>query len=195
MLDRGIAPNQSPGVFAQKLVNPDIHHKLDGNDRKNLSRVMASVYEIRSSRNSVHLAPDYTADYVDSMYVLSSCKWLLCEFVRLATGQHNEKTAQLLRGMAQLGDPIIFEAGGRAVIMRTGLSAPQEIVLLLLHRPGYQAKKSELVSLAEGYHAANAISTALNRLLNRREVVKTADGTYYLSTLGKRAALKLLEER
>jgi hypothetical protein len=195
MLDRGIVPNQSPGKFAQKLVNQDIPHKLDSNDRKNISRVIASVYEIRSSRNSVHLAPGYTADYVDSMYVLSSCKWMLCEFVRLATGKNNEETARLLRGIAQLGDPVIFEVAGRAVVMKTDLSAPQEILILLLNRPGYQAKKSELISLLDGYIAPNNISMSLRRLHDRREVVKSSAGTYHLSTLGKQSALQLLGEK
>lgn len=194
MLDRGMIPKQSPGEFAQKLVNPDIPHSLAGADRKNLSRVIDSVYEIRSSRNSVHLAPGYTADYVDSMYVLSSCKWMLCELVRLATGQSNEETARLLRGIAQLGDPIIFEVAGRAVVMRTDLSAPQQILLLLLHRPGYQAKKSELVALAEGYLSSNNVNVALGRLEDRREVVRSSDGFYHLSPLGMPAALKLIDK-
>lgn len=192
LIDRGITPKLSPKEFADKLLNRDIQHNLSGVDRKNIARVISAVYEVRSSRNSVHLAPEYTADYVDSMFVLSACKWLLCEFTRLVTGQKNEQTAKLLRGIAQLGDPVVFEVDDRPVVMRTELSAPQEILLLLLHRPGYCATKAELVSFASGYHKPTAISTALSRLEVRREVVRSATGQYHLSPLGKSTALKML---
>jgi hypothetical protein len=192
MLDRGFVTKQTPSVFAEKLLNPDIEHRLNAVDRKNMARTIASVYEIRSSRNSVHLASAYTADYVDSMFVLSACKWILCEVVRLLTGQANEQTARLLRGIAQLGDPVVFEVDGRPVVMRTDLSAPQEILLLLLHRPGYTATKADLVSFAAGYHKANAIGTALSRLEAKREIIRSTDGQYHLSPLGKTSALKLL---
>jgi hypothetical protein len=192
MLDRGTAFGQTPNEFVKKLLNPDISHSLDGVDRKNLSRVISSVYEIRSSRNAVHLAPGYTADYVDSMLTLSSCKWLLCEFVRLSSGQANSVTADMLRGIAQLGDPVVFEIEGRPVIMRTDLSAPQEVLLLLFHRPGYRATKAELVGYSEGFHRPNSVGMAISRLEAKREIVKSSDGYYHLSHLGRTAALKLL---
>lgn len=192
VLDRGLVVKQSPGKFAESLVNHDTSHQLSNTDRRNLSRSIASVYEIRSSRNSVHLSPEYTADYVDSMFVLSACKWLLCELVRLSVGLTNEETARHLRGITQLGDPIVFEIEGRSVIMRTDLSAPQELLLLLLHQPGYFATKVSLINLADGYHTAKAVGTALGRLEVKREVVKDSAGRYHLTTLGKKAALSLV---
>lgn len=193
LLNRGTTTTQSPSVFATKLVNVDIDHNLNRTDRKNLSKMMLSVYEIRSSRNSVHFAPGYSADCVDSVVTVASCKWLLCELVRLVSGQSNEQTAKLLRGLAQLGDPVIFELDGRPIIMRLGLSAPQEILILLLHRPGYAATKSELIQYAAPYHSAKSIGISLPRLESKRQVALSTDGKYYMTTLGRDAALKLLE--
>lgn len=193
LLDRGFSTNQSPSVFADKLVNPDVPHNLNPVDRRNISKMMLSIYEIRSSRNSVHFAPGYSADYVDSMVTMASCKWLLCEFIRLGSGTPNQKTAELLRGLAQLGDPIIFEVQGRPVVMRTGLSAPKELLLLLLHRPGYSATKSELVEFAAPYHSQKSVAVSLGRLVKNKQVAQTNDGRYHLTTLGRDAALQLLE--
>ncbi len=192
LLDRGSTTTQSPSVFATKLVNVDIPHNLSASDRKNLSKVMMSVYEIRSSRNSVHFAPGYSADYVDSMVTVASCKWLLCELVRLASGRPNEETAKLLRGLAQLGDPVIFELEGRPIVMRLGLSATQEILLLLLHRPGYASTKSDLIEYAAPYHSAKSVGISLNRLEAKRQIARSKDGAYCLTTLGRDAALQLL---
>jgi len=192
LLDRGSTTNQSPSVFAGKLVNPDIAHKLLPADRKNISKIMLAVYEIRSSRNSVHFAPGYSADYVDSMVTVASCKWLLCEFVRLASGRPDEQTAELLRGLSQLGDPVIFEIEGRPIVMRTGLSAPQEILLLLLHRPGYAATKLELIEYAAPYHTSKSITVSLSRLVDKRQVALSKSGKYHLTTLGRNAALQAI---
>jgi hypothetical protein len=185
--------NQKPGVFAAKLMNPDIQHHLSSTDRRNTSKMMLSVYEIRSSRNSVHFAPGYSADYLDSMVTLASCKWLLCEFVRLASGRPNQQTAELLRGLAQLGDPVIFEIEGRPIVMLTGLSAPQEILLLLLHRPGYSATKTELVEFAAPYHTSKSIAVSLSRLADKKQVAMSKNGRFHLTTLGRDAAMQLLD--
>lgn len=193
-LDRGVILRQKPGEFCKKLLNDDIKdHRLTGTDRRNLARIISAAYEVRSSRNSVHFAPEYTADYVDAMVVLAMCKWLVCELIRLTTGHPNVETVEAIRGVSQLGDPIIYELEGRPVVMRTDLSAAQEILLLLLHRPGYRATKAMLIESTDGMHSANAINTALSRLVKKREVLRAKEQIYQLSPLGAKSALRVHE--
>src|SRR5438128_906798 len=86
-LDTGsVTHSKLPGKICERLEDesPGVTHNLDVKDRHHIARAISIVYKFRSDRGAVHISPTYTANEMDSVFVLHSGKWIFAEFLRLA---------------------------------------------------------------------------------------------------------------
>ncbi|HYE74042.1 MAG TPA: hypothetical protein VEF04_11960, partial [Blastocatellia bacterium] len=122
-------------------------HSLSQKDRYHISKAIEVVYKFRSDRGPVHISPLYTAKYMDSMLVIHMGKWIIAEFLRLAWNQDRQVIAEVIAQLVQLEHSLIHELDGKPLVLAKGISAPEEILLLLFDAPNNRLSRSELKNL------------------------------------------------
>lgn len=146
-LDSGIVTHsQLPGDLCEKIedaANLRPKHNLNQSDRLHICKAIGLVYKFRSSRGSVHISPNYKADYMDSMLMVHAGKWILAEFLRLAWTKDKTVIAEAIAEIVQLEYSLIHELDGVPLVLDE-VSAPVEILLLLNHAAGHKLQKDEL---------------------------------------------------
>ena len=98
-----------PGKVREDILNNNLPHKVSSKDRYHLAKVIEVVYGFRSDRGAVHISSDYTANYMDSMLVIHTSKWIFAEFLRLAWNQDRKIIAETIAQIVQLEHSVIHE--------------------------------------------------------------------------------------
>ena len=169
-LDTGrISHSKLPGEIRDKtLLDESIAHILKPKQRRHIAKVIEVVYKFRSDRGAVHISPDYTANYMDSMFILHSGKWIFAEFLNLAWNQDRHAVALLIEQIVQLEHSLIHELDGKPLVLAKGIPAPDEILLLLNHASSNRLSRSD-IKLYANQKPVN-VNSALNRMIKAKEV-------------------------
>lgn len=131
-IDTGsIDQKKLPGEIRDILLDQRVTHSLSQKDRYYISKSIEVVYKFRSDRGPVHISPLYTANYMDSMLVIHIGKWIIAELLRLAWNQDKQVIAEVIAQIVQLEHSLIHELDGKPLVLAKGVSAPEEILLLL----------------------------------------------------------------
>lgn len=166
-----------------------LSHRLGLKDRKHIAKVIEVVYKFRSDRGAVHISTEYDANYMDSMLVIHSCKWILAEFLRLAWNQDRKVIAETIAQLVQLEHSLIHELDGKPLVLAQNISAPHEILLLLNHAPNNRLSRSEIQSSIHHHTAAN-VGTALNRLIANRDIRDAGNSEVALTPNGQQRVIQ-----
>ncbi|MGH9803385.1 MAG: hypothetical protein ACRD82_23730, partial [Blastocatellia bacterium] len=138
-------------------------------DRYHIAKVIEVTYKFRSDRGPVHISPIYTANYMDSMLVLHTGKWMLAEFLRLAWKRDTETIAEVIAQLVQLEHSLIHELDDKPLVLARNISAPDEVLLLLNHAPNNRLRRAVLREQASNQKPQN-VSTAINRLISSKDI-------------------------
>lgn len=166
---------------------------LNDSLRVNVPKVINAMYSIRSRRGVSHIAGEVSANRVDAQLLLTNCRWILAEFVRLYHGldDHNEaqKTVDLL---ALSETPIIEDFDGvQRVVTTQTLPIPSQVSLLLRN-----SSSSEL-TLEELGKSIKARPDAIRQAVRRMEAKNFAhlfdDGRVRLTGIGRTYAAGLIQ--
>ena len=176
-----------PGKIIERLEDKERKrsHNLPTKARTHFCRVLGTVYKFRSDRGVAHISPQYTANYMDAMLMIHLSKWIFGEVLRLAWKGDRTEVAQVIESIVQLEHSLVHELDGRPQVQVAGISAPDEILLLLNHAPGGRLSRAELGAYA--HHKPNNISMAISRLSgpNQRKLRLDEDGNPALTPLGQ----------
>jgi hypothetical protein len=168
-LDTGsIDHRKLPGEIRDILLDQRSTHGLSQKDRYHICKTIEVVYKFRSDRGPVHISPLYTANYMDSMLVMHMGKWIIAEFLRLVWNQDRQVIAEVIAQLVQLEHSLIHELDGKPLVLARGISAPEEILLLLFNAPNNRLSRSELKMLAA--QKPTNINTAVSRLIKDKEI-------------------------
>lgn len=169
-LDSGQVDHKKlPGEVRDILLDQKIAHQLNQKDRYHICKAIEVVYKFRSDRGPVHISPIHSANYMDSMFVLHAGKWILAEFLRLAWNQDRKVIAEVISQLVQLEHSLIHELDGKPLVLAKGISAPEEVLLLLHHAPNNRLSRAELRERAYNQKSAN-VSTAISRLIKDKDI-------------------------
>lgn len=92
---------------------------------------MRSIYKVRSKRGAIHLSPDYTANHLDSRLILDNCRWILAEILRMFWTADRKALAEMVINLVEFEIPMIVEYDGVPFVLHTGLTAYNEVALVL----------------------------------------------------------------
>ncbi|HEX8475382.1 MAG TPA: hypothetical protein VF666_15230 [Pyrinomonadaceae bacterium] len=169
-MDTGrVSHSKTVAEIRKILLDNSLSHTLKSKDRHHIIKVVDLVYKFRSDRGAVHISPDYTANQMDSMLVLHAGKWMLGEFLRLAWNKDEKVIADTIAQLVQLEHSIIHELDGKPLVLVKGISAPDEILLLLNHANGNRLTRKELQVQAANQKPQN-IAIAIGRLIDKKEI-------------------------
>jgi hypothetical protein len=192
-LDTGsVTHTKLPGKITERLVDESVttSHRLNIKDRHHLAKAISIVYKFRSDRGAVHISPDYTANEMDSVFVLHAGKWILSEFLRIAWNKDRDTIAQAIARIVRLEHSLIHELDGKPLVLVKGISAPNEILLLLNHATGNRLTRAKLREQATHQKPAN-VNIAINRLLEDKAIREAEHDEIVLTPIGQK---KIVQE-
>lgn len=171
----------------KKIVN---YPKSDAKDEVltlAMPRVARSVYTLRSKKDVVHIKT-VDPDFIDSVYCVTACDWMLSELAFLLLKANEKEVYEMVNSVLKKKIPLIEEfEDGTIVILKTNLSRSDEILLALYHNYPRRASNLDLASILK--IPRQIIYTYLQRLEEQRLIHRTESGSK-LTQLG----IKYVEE-
>lgn len=192
-LDTGsVTHNKLPGKICERLrdENLGIPHRLNIKDRHHIAKAIDAVYKFRSDRGAVHISATYTANEMDSVLVLHLGKWIFAEFLRLAWNKDRQVIAETISRIVQLEHSLIHELDGRPLVLARGISAKEEVLLLLNHAPGNRLSRESLRDQAAGQKPTN-VMVAVSRLIKDKEIRPVGTDEVALTPVGQ---IRIIQE-
>jgi hypothetical protein len=173
------------------------NHSIDPRrDALHLAKILRSTYKFRSQRGGVHISPLYKPNHMDSKVIIEMVRWSFAETLRIFwKGTDREQIAKAIRELLTFDVPCIGKFEEVIMVQRTGLSAEEEI-LVLLHYAGEQGfTRTELGKYA--MQKAPAVTTAIQKLTSSelRQVVPLNSGRYRLTDLGSKRIREKLPDK
>ena len=96
-----------------------------------LPRALVFLYTMRNKRGIGHIGGDVDANATDVMLMARVADWFICELVRIHHGMSLEEAQDLVDALTVRQIPHIWEVGGKKRVLRDGLKAKDEVLLLL----------------------------------------------------------------
>jgi len=118
--------------------------KVHESIRLHIPRALAAVYNVRNRRDVGHIAADVDANLMDATYVVATCDWVLAEFLRLFHQCSAEQAQAYVEAVVKRRAPFIQVFGETPFVLRSHLSAKDEILVLLWERASLGASLDEL---------------------------------------------------
>jgi len=158
------------------------YEQLQGDEslRILIPRVLKSIYNLRNKRGVGHLG-EVSPNEMDATLILYSAKWVLAEFVRLASKVDPEKAQQAVDAIIERRLDIIWKDGDKARVLVTTMNAREQILLLLYDKNGQT--ESEL-RLAIEYKNPSDFRKILRKLHASREIEYETNAPVKLTSKG-----------
>lgn len=111
--------------------------KFPDSIRIHIPRIIRVTYDIRSKRGVAHIG-DINPNLMDATFVVSTCDWIIGEFVRLYhTGDSNE-AQRIIDSIVERKVPIIEEFDDDLKVLTPNLPVADKILLILYKKhPNY----------------------------------------------------------
>ncbi|MBL7211152.1 MAG: hypothetical protein ISS61_02100 [Desulfobacteraceae bacterium] len=109
-------------------------------ERVILPRALVFLYTMRNKRGIGHIGGDVDANEIDTAVMARTADWVLCELVRIHHGMSLEEAQDLVDSISVRQLPAIWEVAGKKRVLKKGLSAGDQVLLIL-----YSSKESALL--------------------------------------------------
>jgi hypothetical protein len=145
-----------------------------------IPRILWSVFGIRNKRGVGHVGP-ISPNEMDSALILGNVKWVLAEFVRLASGLSPKETQSLIDEIVQRKLGLLWKHGDITRILNPKIPAREQVLLLL-----YDKSPQKAIDLQSAVEYANPTNfkAIVKNLHSKRFIEFTADTTCIITTAG-----------
>lgn len=96
-----------------------------------LPRALTFLYTLRNKRGFAHVGGDVDSEAVDAVTCVRVADWCLCELIRVVHGLSLEEAQTLVDALAIREAPDVWAVAGKKRVLRKGLSAKDQVLLLL----------------------------------------------------------------
>lgn len=150
-------------------------------------RALVFMYTMRSKRGIGHVGGDVDSNHIDSATLARLADWVICEVIRVYHGLSLEEAQDLVDALATRTLPDIWEVAGKKRVLRAGLSASQEVLLLLYQDPSSFVLTEDLCEWIE-YSQPSMFKRNVLRPLHKKRLIEFDEesGVVYLSPTGVR---------
>ncbi|OFV96880.1 MAG: hypothetical protein A3H28_10920 [Acidobacteria bacterium RIFCSPLOWO2_02_FULL_61_28] len=100
-------------------------------ERVMLPRALVFLYTMRSKRGIGHVGGDVDANAIDIAAMAKTADWIVCELVRINHGLSLEEAQDIVDGISVRQLPAIWEVAGKKRVLKDGLKAKDQALLLL----------------------------------------------------------------
>lgn len=148
-------------------------------------RALVFLYTMRNKRGIGHVGGDVEANKIDAETIARTADWVVCELIRVYHKVSLEEAQDLVNSLAVRKFPEVWSVGSRRRVLRKGLSAKQQVLLLLYSEVGEFVLVEDLCDWVE-YSQPSMFKRNVARPLHRERLVEydEEEGLVYLSPLG-----------
>ncbi len=154
-------------------------------------RILWAIFGIRNKRGVGHVGV-ISPNEMDSTLILGNVKWVLAEFVRLASGLSPAETQSLVDEIVQRKLGLLWRHGDITRVLNSRIPAREQVLLLLYDRS--PQKVGDLQSSIEYANLSN-FKAIVKALHSERFVELTVDTTCIITTKGIIEAEQLVKKR
>jgi len=96
-----------------------------------LPRALVFIYTMRNKRGIGHIGGDVDANTIDIATMTRAADWVVCELIRIHHGLSLEEAQDIVDGLAVRQVPVVWEVAGKKRILKQGIPAKDQALLLL----------------------------------------------------------------
>lgn len=125
--------NKKIGNFAdecRKLIAAPSGTTIES-ERVILPRALVFLYTMRNKRGIGHIGGDVDANEIDTAVMSRTADWILCELIRIHHKMSLEEAQDLVDSISVRQLPVIWEVAGKKRVLKKGLSASDQVLLIL----------------------------------------------------------------
>lgn len=116
-----------------------------------IPRSANAIYTIRSRRGYAHKSKEISPNHIDSEFVVSTCDWILAEFLRLYHNDDIDAIQNVMNSIVEKKVPLIEEFEDDVYVLSTELSTKEQILLILYHFHPKNVSNKDLTKWLKGY--------------------------------------------
>jgi hypothetical protein len=126
---------------------------------------------MRNKRGIGHLGGDVDANKIDASVMSRVADWIVCELIRIHHGLSIEEAQALVDGVAIRELPQVWEVAGKKRVLREGLTAREQSLLLLYASKDADVLVEDLIAWVE-YSNPGVFKTKVLYPLHRDRMVE-----------------------
>jgi len=161
------------GSFAnecRKLITSPVASATES-ERAVIPRALVFLYTMRNKRGIGHVGGDVDANEIDTAVMARIADWILCELIRVHHGMSLEEAQDLVDSISVRQLPVIWEVAGKKRILKKGLSAADQVLLLLYHSKETAVLVEDLCDWIE-YSNLSVFKSRVIRALHKKRMLE-----------------------
>jgi len=137
-------------------------------ERVVLPRALVFLYTMRNKRGIGHIGGDVDANAIDIAAMAKTADWVVCELIRINHGLSLEEAQDIVDGISVRELPAIWEVAGKKRVLKEGLKAKDQALLLLYSSQDSAVLMEDLCEWVEYSNPAMFKSMVIRDLHKRR---------------------------
>jgi hypothetical protein len=154
---------------------------IDAHVRQKTVPLIRLLLDFRNNREAAHLG-GFDANSMDTLFVMTSATWILCELVRVYGGYEMNAAQEIVDSLSAKEYPVIVERHGELFIARHDLDAKQEVLVLLTRNTSTTA---ELLETKVGDSNKSRVRRKLREMVKDKLIGVAANGDYFIMPRGQ----------
>jgi hypothetical protein len=118
-------------------------------ERTVIPRALVFLYTMRNKRGIGHVGGGVDANAIDISAMVRTADWIVCELIRINHGLSLEEAQDIVDGISVRQLPTVWEVAGKKRVMKEGLQAKDEALLLLYSDPNSSVLLEDLCEWVE----------------------------------------------
>lgn len=154
---------------------------VDEHVRQKTVPLIRLLLDFRNNRDVAHLG-GFDANSMDTLFVMTSATWILCEFVRVYGGYTMSKAQEIVDGLSVKEYPVIVERNGELFIARHDLKAREEVLVWLMRNATATA---DMLVTKVGDTNKSRVQSKLKQMVADKLIGLAATGHYFIMPRGQ----------
>lgn len=154
----------------RKIISSSTTGTISDSEKLVIPRALVFLYTMRNTRGIGHIGGDVDPNSVDASVMGSVADWIVCELIRVHHGMSLEEAQDLVDNLAIRRLPDIWEVGGKKRVLREGLQARDQALLLLYSARETAVLTEDLIEWLEYSNPRVFKSNVLSKLHQERMI-------------------------
>jgi hypothetical protein len=129
-----------------------------------ITRALVFLYTMRNKRGIGHIGGDVDPNAIDGAMIGRTADWIVCELIRIHHNLSLEEAQDLVDGLAIRQLPDVWEVAGKKRVLRDGLTAREQALLLLYSCKDQAVLSEDIIAWVEYSNPAAFRSKILSKL-------------------------------
>lgn len=162
----------------RKIITAKAGSSITESEKTILPRALVFLYTMRNKRGIGHVGGDVDPNAIDGALIGRVADWIVCELIRVHHNLSLEEAQDLVDGLAVRQLPDVWDVAGKKRVLRDGLSAKDQALLLLYSCRNKTVLTEDLVGWIEYSNPAVLRSRILGKLHKDRYVEWDRESEY-----------------